>query len=559
MGEVADLYASLGARINVAEWSKADAVLGRAMRAVKSLDAEAARDLRRADANTRRKVMLERRAHAQVLAEQRRAAAETKRLGDRQAREAEAASEAAAGRVAGIGALLGGVALYLGGRVVRAGIAFNTTMEDSKNEVAGMLALAHKSHLTQELASANVLVDHLRERAQTLPGTTAEYVQMLAMITQPITDAKLGLQDLEDMTVQSVIAAKGLHVPWQVAARDIDQAIRGQFHSVDPFSGKVLGSLGYKGEEGRMRFNALSQEKRAKEFKRALAQPQFAELGEAAGKSFSGRLSTLQDAWEHFQGMITKPLFDALGKHLEKINAWLDKNKAAVAELAEQIGGVLVAAFEVVSAAIKYFAEHGDETIAILIAIGSTLAGLAIIWMASFAPVFAVVAVVTMLVYAVRKLMNYPGGLRKAFSDAWEAIKRGARAAWEAIKAGFSAAFDFIADLPVIKQLIALVKGLTGLATKPGETASGIINSLGRVMKEASGLPLNAAPSVAPSVPALPAATGAPAAAGPVSVNVGDIHVTSPNADPAAVALEVRRTFHEELGGVLRQTMDAVG
>jgi hypothetical protein len=41
-----------------------------------------------------------------------------------------------------------------------------------------------------------------------------------------------------------------------------------------------------------------------------------------------------------------------------------------------------------------------------------------------------------------------------------------------------------------------------------------------------------------------------------VNVNVGDVNVHSPNADPVAVGEQVRKVFHEELGGVLRQTMD---
>ena len=77
-------------------------------------------------------------------------------------------------------------------------------------------------------------------------------------------------------------------------------------------------------------------------------------------------------------------------------------------------------------------------------------------------PVFAVTA----LVFLFRKLLNYPGGIKAAFSDAFDAIKRAAKAAWEAIKAGFSAAFDFIADLPVIKQLIWLVKQVADLLNR---------------------------------------------------------------------------------------------
>jgi hypothetical protein len=64
---------------------------------------------------------------------------------------------------------------------------------------------------------------------------------MAGMLTQPITDAGLGMKDLEDLTVNSVVAAKALGYQWDLAARDIDQALRGQFHATDPFAGKMLG------------------------------------------------------------------------------------------------------------------------------------------------------------------------------------------------------------------------------------------------------------------------------------------------------------------------------
>lgn len=576
MGEVADLFASLGARVDASSWAAADKAIGKATSALEGLDRLAdkvASSTKAAKATERAASMRERQSAAAARAirnlEREEARSETRRMraaeqstarrkamADREDRQDEARSAQRAQRAITAGAMLGGVAAYFAQRVVRSGVEFNSTMEDSKNEVAGMLSLAHKSHLVQELSTANTLVDHLRERAAKLPGTTMEYVQMLAMITQPITDAKLGIKDLEDMTVSSVIAARGLHVPWQVAARDVDQAIRGQYHSVDPFSGKVLGSIGYKGEEGRTRYNALTQAKRASEYARGLAQPQFAELGEAAGKSFSGVLSTLKDAWEYFQGAIAKPLFEAIGEQVKDLNKWLEQNKGRVMEVAEQIGGVLLVAFEALVKVFGFFMEHGDLTIAILTAIAATLVTMAAAWIAGFWPIYAVIAAVTALVYLVRKLMNYPGGISKAFRDAWEAVKRGARAAWEAIKDGFSAAVDWISDLPGIRQLIDLmlwVKSKAGFSTENQEMLQDSVTMPEDAFLEKYPQLKRLGPMPNDLVPTLSSSSGGPST---LSINVGDVNVTTQATDPVAVGNETRKAIDDRLAYHFRRTID---
>lgn len=250
-------------------------------------------------------------------------------------------------------------------------IGFNSTVQDTKQQIAGMLALTKKTDLADQITATDRLYAHLQKRAKSLPGTTMEYTQMLGAITQPITDAGGGLKDLEDMTVNSVVAAKALRVQWDVAARDIDQALRGQFHSVDQFTGKILGSVGYKGEEGRAKYNAMSAQDRLEVLRGAVLQKQLTQLAAAQGDSFSGLLSTLQSTAQEFFGKVGLPVFKAISVEIKRWNTWLDANEDKVDAFAQKLADGLVRGFGYVKDVITFVVDHAD-----------TLVNLGKIWLA---------------------------------------------------------------------------------------------------------------------------------------------------------------------------------
>jgi hypothetical protein len=227
-------------------------------------------------------------------------------------------------------------------------IGFNATVQDTKSQIAGMLALTKHTDLVDQLGVADRLFASLQQRAKTLPGTTAEYTQMAGMLVQPITDAGLGMKDLEDLTVNSVVGAKALGVAWDVAARDIDQALRGQFHSVDVFSGKLLGSVGFKGEEGRGKFNAMSASQRADTLRGALMQKQLTQLATQQGENFNGALSTLQDTIQQFLGKVGLPLFKQITTELKQWNVWIDANSDRIDSWTSKLANGLMEAFDIV-------------------------------------------------------------------------------------------------------------------------------------------------------------------------------------------------------------------
>lgn len=274
-------------------------------------------------------------------------------------------------------AVVGAFGVRMAGKAL---IGFNSTVEDTKNQIAGMLSLTRKTDLVDQLKHADRLFGNLQKRANTLPGTTMEYARMAGMLTQPIINAGLTMKDLEDLTVSAVVGAKALGVEWEVAARDIDQAIRGQFKSVDVFTGKMLGSIGYTGEEGRAKFNSLDKDKRASELQRAMNQKQIQQLAAAQGATFSGALSTLQDTAQQFFGKVGKPLFGKITAELKDWNKWINANGDRLEDIARTVGDKLVDGFSFIKDVMGFLVSHSDTLIMIgkawaTVKIGSMLGG----------------------------------------------------------------------------------------------------------------------------------------------------------------------------------------
>lgn len=546
MAEVADLFATLGLRVDQAAWARGDARVAGLKRAVETIAPIGQR------AGNGLKLI-----GAGAEDAGRRASG----LGSIFASLGRRAQEASSG----FGGMFGAIGAYFGARAAYGAlIKFNSTVEDSKNQIAGMLAISKNTHLSAELANADMLMANLQRRAAALPGTTAEYVAMLGNITRPIMDAKLSMKDLEDITVNSVVAAKAFGIDAGVAARDIDQALRGMFHSVDPFSGKVLGALGYKGEEGRSRFNALSEQKRAAEFKRGLLTPQIAELAAAQGKTFSGVLATLQDAMQQFFAKVGKPLFEGLVEAIKSVNAWLDANQEKLQELAATVGQQLLEGFKALSSAFLFLMQNLNTIVPILkvLALGfiAVKVAAAAAWIAALGPLGLILAAIGAIVYAVIHWREEIGAALESMAAGavrmWEDLRAVGKRIWKffvedipnALISAFKAAFEFIADLPIVKQVIAAIRWIQN--RESGAAEKSVLEDIDRMGDRSINMQTGELMLPAPT-------TGRQVNVG--GVTVGDIHVSSPNADPAAVAMEVHRAFDERFDAKLRQTLDEVG
>ncbi len=167
-------------------------------------------------------------------------------------------------------------------------------------------------------------------------------------------------------------------------------------------------------------------------------------------------------------------LAPVLQEMVDKLMAWVMANKALIANIITGAVEGLVAvvhglatAVSVVVTVIEFFIEHAELAKSLLIAIGTVITGFIVVWAAAWVAAaalpLAIIAGITAVVFAVRWLI-------KNWDKVWDKVKTIARAiknaivaVGSAIKDAFTKAFEFVADLPVVKQLIWLAKKLYDL------------------------------------------------------------------------------------------------
>jgi hypothetical protein len=496
--KVADLFGLLGMKVNRGEFAKADAAL----------------------ASTERKTTDLQRAMLNVAAAARRAGEETSKAG----RKSKASFE-------GVNKLLAAAGAFFGLRAGKAAlIDFNANVEETKNKIAGMLALTKKTNLTDELTNADRLFANLQRRAASLPGTTQEYTNMLGQLVRPVTAAGLGMQDLEDITVNAVVAAKAFGVQWEVAARDVQQMLQGQ---VTAGENQLAQSLGISTAADRKRFNALSADRRAQEVRAKLTQPQITQLAAAQGQTFSGVTSTLKDAVQQFFGKVGIPLFKALTAAVRSLNGWIERSAESIAALATSIGGALATAFEVVSTVVGFFIDNADLAISLMVALTTVMVAFgiksAIAWAIAAAPITLIVAAIAAVVFALLKVKQHAFAIKQAIVGAFRAIGSVFVSVAGSIKSFFVGVFDFIADK---------VQWLIDAAGAVRDAFASAVRSIS--IDDLSNAARAGSPQVpAARVPAAPAGrpgSTASSTTNTTNINVGDINVQSRSQNSKAVA-----------------------
>lgn len=256
------------------------------------------------------------------------------------------------------GAAMGLGAFFAGGALARGLIGFNARMEDAKLNFASMIALAKQTSVTDQLEVANTLYESIRKKAAEVAGTTEDHVRAAQMLIFPLSKAGLSMEEIRDLSVNAVVAAKGIGITTpQASIRDVQQFLAGRFTSTDLFLNSLFG---FPDEEKRKQIKSGTVQDRVKRIREALNQPQIQEAARLQAQTFSGQMDKMKEAVVQFLGRIGLPLFKALTSALQRANKWLEANRAAVEKFAEKLGGALVSAFGMVARAFEFLVEHGE-------------------------------------------------------------------------------------------------------------------------------------------------------------------------------------------------------
>jgi hypothetical protein len=292
-----------------------------------------------------------------------------------------------------VGAVVAGV---FGAKIIgKALLGFNANVEDSKNNIAAMLALGSQSPLASQLGNASKLYDMLRLKAQTLPGETQDYVNMLGLLAQPLSRAQVSLEAMRDITAGSFVMAKGMGISWQEASRDLRDFInQGKRTTKDKFLLGMLEGTGLDAtDEGRAKAKKLGNKGRAELVQKQTTGKLAQDMAALLGSSFSGRLETVKDNIKMAFGKIGEGLFAKVKVSLDKLATWFTQNQGTIAAWGEKIGNIVGGVFDVVQTAVMWLLDHQDVLMSFFVGLSAMLlvmmANALMAWMGVAWPMFA--------------------------------------------------------------------------------------------------------------------------------------------------------------------------
>lgn len=231
-------------------------------------------------------------------------------------------------------------------------------------------------------------------------------------------------------------------------------------------SGKTEGEIRKMSEEGKLT--------------RKFIIDAFTKMGDEIDKKFGDTIPTISEQFQEFKNQMV----DTFGRFAKAVNlVRIAKGVfAAFAVVLKVVIGVFTVLFTLINAVVDGFiflwnaAKSGsDAALAVLIGIGATLAtvlipslifigtllwttilpaigAIAIAAAAALGPYLLIAAAVAAIAYGIIKLVKH-----------WDAVKAAAERAANAIADGISSAFEYISNLPVIAELIWLVRKLEDL------------------------------------------------------------------------------------------------
>lgn len=169
-------------------------------------------------------------------------------------------------------------------------------------------------------------------------------------------------------------------------------------------------------------------------------------------------------------------MLPALKEMAEGLRDWVAQNREAIATGLKTILEGIAIAFKaigtVLSWVIDLFKNHQEVVVALGLAfvvlqgqaIASAIAT-GIAWMLAMAPIVLMVAAIAAVIAITKRMVEYVTGKTVTWKELWNAAIDGAKRLGRAV----GDVFEFIANLPVIKQLIKLVHDIDQLAKTHGQ------------------------------------------------------------------------------------------
>lgn len=250
-------------------------------------------------------------------------------------------------------------AIALGGAIhgIKTGLVdINAHVEQTEIGFATIFNMLGKTGIEGGLTLAKGLISDIRKDAKDLPGEFKDFVGMAQTLSAPLINAGKGVEDIRNLTRQTVVSASALQVPFEQAAREMAMLVEGRAGTHN-LLGMRLGINAHTMVEGangaKTEFNKASTADRLKLIQELLAKGD--ESLQKFSKSWEGLSSSAIDAVKQLLGRATMPLFEKLKLDLEKINNLLGSRNAG--DFADMVGDALVRGHDYAIEAVDYI--HG--------------------------------------------------------------------------------------------------------------------------------------------------------------------------------------------------------
>lgn len=379
--QVADLFAALGLKVDVAQWSKG----GQAIAGVDSR-------LAKLEAHW---VDGQGKAVASLKYQTAGAGALGRAVGD-----AGAKAKSAGDQVAGLWHLAAGYAAYAGiEHASHALIGFNADVQDAKISLSAMISGMTGAEWGKAQGQATALYEEFQRFSTQTPVTTQRILEFGQGIAAATFAAGGGVKELQNLTEQGVIAAKvlGGNRGAGYAELEITEMLSGTINKRMILARQLL-SFGHMTEE---QFKALDGKGRIAALQKIFNSDAMNHARDAMGKSFTGVTSTMWDKMQIAFGKIGLPLFEAITQKVAELNKWMDKNKTTIERYAKSVGGSLVKAFEALVTAITFVSDHATFFEGVLIGLGAFITAFAVQaaveWAIAFWPITLGIAAIAAL------------------------------------------------------------------------------------------------------------------------------------------------------------------